>query len=72
MWAKWQNKVFFNSIYLFFLEDAANVSRGIGLAVTKQTPTVTKQTLQSPNSSCSHQTAPSLFNDLKINIYYHF
>ena len=46
--------------------------RGIGLAVTKQTPTVTKQTLQSPNSSCSHQTAPSLFNDLKINIYYHF
>ena len=47
-------------------------TRGIGLAVTKQTSTVTKQTLQSPNSSCSHQTAPSLFNDLKINVYYQF
>ena len=69
--------------YLSWIRSAGNVSfsfflwrgnwgRGIGLAVTEQTCTVPKQTLQSPNSSCSHQTAPSLFNDLKINIYYHF
>ena len=31
------------------MQDQGYRTRGIGLAVTKQTPTVTKQTLQSPN-----------------------
>ena len=35
--------------------------RGRRLAVPKQTPTVTKGHLQSPNSTYSHPTAPLLF-----------
>ena len=37
------------------------LTRGIGLAVTKQTPTVTKGHLQSLNSTYSHPTAPLQF-----------